>query len=65
MTDLQTGVNVLGGTPVKPGSERMTQSSQLHRDTEGMMPEVDPKIEKVAAAAAGGKSRNLQDGSSM
>lgn len=29
--NLQTGVNVLGGTPIKPRSERMTQGSQLHR----------------------------------
>ena len=28
---LQSGVNVLGGTPIKDQSERMTQDSQLHR----------------------------------
>ena len=28
---LQSGVNVLGGTPIKDQSERMTQGSQLHR----------------------------------
>ena len=29
--NLQSGVNVLGGTPIKDQSERMTQDSQLHR----------------------------------
>lgn len=29
--NMQAGVNVLGGTPIKPQSERMTQDSQLHR----------------------------------
>ncbi len=29
--NLTSGVNVLGGTPIKPQSERMTQESQLHR----------------------------------
>jgi hypothetical protein len=29
--NLQAGVNVLGGTPIKTSSERMTQDSQLYR----------------------------------
>ena len=29
--NLNSGVNVLGGTPIKPQSERMTQENQLHR----------------------------------
>lgn len=29
--NLNSGVNVLGGTPIKPQSERMKQESQLHR----------------------------------
>lgn len=29
--NLNSGVNILGGTPIKPQSERMTQENQLHR----------------------------------
>ncbi|KAK9917346.1 hypothetical protein WJX75_003402 [Coccomyxa subellipsoidea] len=47
VTDLQTGVNVIGGTPVKPQAQRMTHPDQLHRDTEGMQPEIDPVIQKM------------------
>ncbi|BDA50619.1 probable magnesium-chelatase subunit ChlD, chloroplastic at N-terminal half [Coccomyxa sp. Obi] len=47
VTDLQTGVNVIGGTPVKLQAERMTHPDRLHRETESMQPETDPVIEKI------------------
>lgn len=49
VTDLQTGVNVIGGTPVKAQADRMTHSDKLHRETESMQPEIDPVIEKVVS----------------
>ncbi|CAL5229344.1 g12651 [Coccomyxa viridis] len=54
--NLNSGVNVLGGTPIKPQSERMTQESQLHRDTESMTPEIpDPVlVETIGPQSSGG-----------
>ncbi|CAL8465025.1 g4560 [Coccomyxa elongata] len=49
VTDLQTGVNVIGGTPVKTQADRMTHPDRLNRETESMQPEVDPVIEKVVS----------------
>jgi hypothetical protein len=59
VTDLQTGVNAIGGTPIKPKAQRMTQDSQLHRDTESMQPEVDSKIEQMVPGTAGPGSTGI------
>ena len=41
---LQTGVNVLGGTPVKPQAERERTGDQLRDDVDAMNPDISPEV---------------------
>ena len=45
VTELQTGVNTLGGTPIKPNAERERRGDdQLRDDMETMSPPVTPEV---------------------
>ena len=45
MQPLQTGVNTLGGTPVKPQAERSRSGEdQLRDDVDAMNPDVSPEV---------------------
>ena len=41
---LQTGVNTLGGTPVKPQAERARTGDQLRDDVDAMNPDASPEV---------------------
>ena len=44
VVELTTGVNTLGGTPVKPMGDRERGGDQLREDMEKMNPAVSPQV---------------------
>jgi hypothetical protein len=50
VVELTTGVNTLGGTPIKPMGDRERGGDQLREDMEKMNPAVTPEVEGSAGA---------------